>query len=88
MSFSPGYNKPLPLLGMHTKKSRAYLPEFKSIKGLECDHGMDRCHYAAFQSDFNKVHTRNCSFKKKLKSEDGRRVKLDDKVQEMSSLAF
>ena len=44
---------------------------------------MDRCHYAAFQSYFNNIHTRNCSFKRKyklLESENERMAKLDEKI--------
>ena len=29
---------------------------------MKCGRGVDRCHYAAFQCNFNKVHTRKCSF--------------------------
>ena len=34
------------------QKLRTYHPVFKSIKSLEGDIVMDRCHYAAFQSHF------------------------------------
>ena len=44
LPFSPGHNEPLPLLGMRTKNHAPTNPVFKSIKSLEADHGMVRCH--------------------------------------------
>ena len=35
-----------PTLGVYAQKSYAYHPVFKSIKILDGDSGMDRCHYA------------------------------------------
>ena len=65
--FLSGAQQAPPPLGYAHKKPRIYHSVFKSIKSLEGYHGLDRCHYTAFQSHFNKVHTRNCSFiQKKL----------------------
>ena len=83
LPFSPRHNEPLPPW-VCIQKSRAYYPVFKSIKILEGDRGMDRCHYATFQHHFNRstpeIDLSSTINYKLQESENERRAKLDDKI--------
>ena len=67
------------------KKSCAHHPGFKSIKSLDGDRGMDRCHYAV---PFKGISIRSIP-EIVQESEDERPAMLDDKLlYGMNSLAF